>query len=152
MAIDWNKQHEKFMRIGYDRTLTAARKAFGSWPEWKCDDAIAETMAKCWDSYSRLLLRGRDPEPMLAGIIKFSVLWTRYDRKLGGRARNIDVFDYRAGFRRHDLSGQGQASTSEESDRNNSFINWQTDTGDDPAELAAALEKQGLTLEEWLDK
>ena len=152
MAIDWNTEHEKFMRIAYARTLTAARKAFRSWPEWKIDDALAETIAKCWDSYSRVLLRGRDPEPLLAGIVRFSVLWTRYDRKVAHRSRTPDVYDYRAGFRRQDLSGQGQATPSERSSRDNGFIEWQTDTGDDPSELAAALEEHGLTLEDWLDK
>lgn len=152
MAIDWNREHEKFMRIAYGRTMTAARKAFRSWHERKREDALAETMAKCWDSYSRLLLRGRDPEPLLAGIVRFSVMWTRYDRKVAHRSRTPDVYDYRSGFRRQDLSAQGQASTSEESDRSNSFINWHTDTGEDPGELAAALAEHGLTLEEWLDK
>ena len=38
------------MRIAYGRTMTAARKAFRSSPEWKRDDAVAETIAKCWDS------------------------------------------------------------------------------------------------------
>ena len=152
MAIDWNREHEKFMRIAYARTLTAARKAFRSWPEWKIDDALAETIAKCWDSYSRVLLRGRDPEPLLAGIVRFSVLWTKYDRKVAHRSRTPDVYDYRAGFRRQDLSGQGQATPSERSSRDNGFIEWQTDTGDDPSELAGALEEHGLTLEDWLDK
>ncbi len=77
MAIDWNKEHEKFLSNAYARTLTAARKAFRSWPDRNRDDALAETMAKCWDSYSRLPLRGRDPEPFLAGIIRFAVLWTK---------------------------------------------------------------------------
>ena len=51
MAIDWNREHEKFMRIAYARTMTAARKAFRSWPEWKIDDALAETTAKCWHTF-----------------------------------------------------------------------------------------------------
>ena len=87
MEIDWNREHQKFMTV-YTRTLTAARKAFRSWPESKREDAIAETIAKCWDSYSRLLLRGRDPEPLLTGVIRFSVLWTRYDRKVAHRSQN----------------------------------------------------------------
>ena len=39
MAIDWSTEHEKFMRVAYVRTMTAARKAFRSWPEWKRADS-----------------------------------------------------------------------------------------------------------------
>ena len=77
------------MTVAYDRTMMAAKRAFYGWHTPKQDDAVQECMAKIWDSWSRLLVRGRDPAPMTSGLIKFAILWVRYDRKIGGRARNI---------------------------------------------------------------
>ena len=149
--LNWQVEHERFMDLAYNRTMTAAKRAFWGWHESKRDDAVAECMAKMWDQWSRLLKRGKNPEPMLSGLVKFAVLWVRYDRRIAGRARTPDVFDFRAGLRRQQLSGQGQASPSERSSRDNNFTNWWTDTGDSPVEVAAVLEETWLTLEEWLD-
>ena len=68
-----------------------------------------------WDQWSRLLLRGRNPEPMTSALIKYAILWVRYDRKIGGRARNLDVFDFRANMNRQMLSDRGEAAPSERS-------------------------------------
>jgi hypothetical protein len=138
------------MSVAYPRTMTVAKRAFYGWPPSKKDDAIAECVAKLWDSWSRLLLRGRDPQRMLSGLIKYAILWVRYDRRISGRARTPDLFDHRSRFKRQLLSDQGEASPSDRSDPGNAWINWQTDTGDSPVELAAALEESGLSLEDWL--
>jgi hypothetical protein len=149
--LNWEQEHKRFMTIAYDRTQKAAKRAFYGWHESKRPDAIAECLGKMWDQWSRLLLRGRNPEPMTSALIKYAILWVRYDRKIGGRSRNPDVYDYRGGFSRHLLSEQGEASTSERSSRENSWIDWIVKSGDDPAELASALEESGVTLAQWCD-
>jgi hypothetical protein len=150
-TVNWQVEHERFMTNVYPRIVKAATHAFWHWKSNKRPDAIQESVGKVWDSWSRLLLRGRDPEPMLAGIIKFALLWVRYDRKIGGRARKPDVYDYRGGYKQQYLSDQGQASPSDRADRDNERINWHVQTGDDPCALAAALESTGISLSQWCD-
>ena len=73
-------------------------------------------------------------------------MWVRYDRKIAGRGRGIDVFDYRANMTRQDLDGQGKAHPSERSDRINGWLDWGIDaSADHPAELVAALDAVGIT-------
>lgn len=143
-------EQQRFERVAYPRTLGAARKAFKGWHERKRDDAVQECLAKMWDQWIRLVERGGDPEPILHGLIKYAVLWVRYDRRIAGRARMYDVFDYRAGMKQQQLDGQGHASPSERGDSENGWIDWGLEAGDNPAELAAALEQAGLTIEEYL--
>jgi hypothetical protein len=149
--LNWERERQRFMTVAYERTQKAAKRAFWRWHEWKRDDAIQESVGKVWDSWSRLLLRGRDPEPLLAGIIRFAVLWTRYDRRIAGRARTPDVFDYRSGLKRQLLSDHGEACPTDRGDPRNSWIDWDVQTGDDPGALAAVLEQTGITLAQWFD-
>jgi hypothetical protein len=150
-TLNWELEHERFMAVAYPRTMTAAKRAFYGWHPRKKDDAIQECMAKMWDSYSRLLKRGKNPESIISGLIKFAILWVRYDRKLGGRARRPDVYDFRSGFSQHMLSDTNQPTPTDRSSAENSWINWDQSTGDDPCLLAAALESTGITLNQWCD-
>jgi len=150
-TVNWAAEHKRFMDLVYPRTLKAASRAFSGWHSSKIDDVTAELVAKVWDSFIRLCLRGRDPEPMINSLIRWGVMWCRYDRKIAGRARRPDVYDFRANMHRQLLSEQGVASTSERSSREQFFIDFNLHTGDDPSELASALEETGLSLEEWLD-
>jgi hypothetical protein len=59
--LDWEAEHVRFMTVAYARTVTSAKRAFWGWHSRKKDDAIQECLAKRWDQWSRLLLRGRDP-------------------------------------------------------------------------------------------
>ena len=130
---DWSLEHERFERVAYRRAFRAAETAFKKWHSRKRDGAIAEMMAKIWDQWSRLLQRGKDPEPMTGTLIKWAILFVRYDRKVAGRARSYDVFDYRAGMRRQDLDGQGRPHPAERGDRDH-WIDWQKAIfDDDPA-------------------
>lgn len=149
--MKWEEEHQRFMTVAYDRTMMAAKRAFYGWHTPKQDDAVQECMAKVWDSWSRLLVRGRDPAPMLTGLIKFAILWVRYDRKIGGRARRPDVFDYRANMNRQQIGDHGHATPSDRSDPQNGWINWASSSGDNPADLASALETTGITLNQWCD-
>jgi hypothetical protein len=149
--LNWEAEHKRFMTIVYPRIVKAATHAFWHWKISTRSDAIQESVGKVWDSWSRLLLRGRDPEPMLAGIIKYALLWVRYDRKIAGRARKPDVYDYRAGFAQQYLSDQGEASPSDRADADNPWINWHVQAGDNPALLASALEETGISLAQWCD-
>jgi hypothetical protein len=150
-TIKWDLERERFERVAYPFALRAAMRAFKSWHERKRDDAEAEFMAKMWDQWARLLVKGQDPEPMLWPLIHWAEMWVRYDRKIGGRGRNPDVFDYRAGMTRHLMDGRGQPTPHERSDPINDWLDW---TGqartDDPAELASALEQAGMTIEQYL--
>ena len=140
----------RFMAVAYPRALGAARKAFKKWHSRKRDDAIQECLSKMWDQWIRLVERGKDPEPKLAGLIKFALLWVRYDRRIAGRAPSYDVYDYRAGMTPQRLDGQGKASPADRSDPGNAWIDWAVNAGaDDPAELVAALEAAGLTAGDW---
>jgi hypothetical protein len=149
--LDWNLEQDRFVRVAHKRTLDAAKHAFRKWHSRKRDDAIAECVGKMWDQWSRLLLRGRDPEPLLSGLIKFAVLWVRYDRRIAGRGRRPDVYDYRAGLKRQQLSVQGQASPTDRGDAMNSWVAWTTNAGIDPGQLAAALEDTGVSSGDWFD-
>ena len=143
-------EQDRFMRVAYPRTLGAARKAFKGWHERKRDDAIQECLSKMWDSWIRLVDRGGDPEPILHGLIKYAVLWVRYDRRIAGRARMYDVYDFRAGMQAQHLDAQGKASPTDRSDSENSWIDWELESGNDPAAMASALEQAGLTVEQFL--
>src|SRR5262245_4857560 len=122
--VNWAVEQERFERVAYRRTLEAARRAFRGWHPRKRDDAVGEMMGKMWDQWSRLLLRGKDPERMLGRLIRWAIWWVRYDRRIAGRARSYDVFDYRARMKRHDLDGQGRAHPADRSDRSNHWIEW----------------------------
>ena len=142
---------ERFVEVAYPTTLRAAQRAFKSWHEPKRQDAVQECLAKMWDQWVRLVNRGRNPEPMLNGLIRYAIMWVRYDRRLSGRSRNIDLMDYRAGMKQQKLSGKGEASPSDRSDKNNGWIDWAVCArSDDPTLLAIALEEVGLSLEEWV--
>jgi hypothetical protein len=151
--LNWEQEQQRFMVVAYERTQKAAKRAFWGWHESKRDDAVAECMAKMWDQWSRLLKLGKNPEPMLSGLVKYALLWVRYDRRLTitGRARTPDVFDFRSNMKRQLLSSQGEGAPTDRSDAGNSWIDWNQHTGDSPVELASALEITGLSLEEWLD-
>ena len=73
---------ERFVQVAYPTTMRAAHRAFKSWHERKRQDAVQECMAKMWDQWSRLVNRGRNPEPLLKGLIKYAILWVKYDRRL----------------------------------------------------------------------
>ena len=83
VEINWEVEHERFMRVAYPRTLKAAERAFSGWHISKQRDAIATCTAKMWCQWSRLLLRGRNPEPMLSGLIKYALLLTALSQKSG---------------------------------------------------------------------
>jgi len=142
-------EQRRFMETAYPRTLGAARKAFRRWHSRKRDDAIQECLAKTWDSWIRLVERGGDPEPILHGLIKFALLWVRYDRRIAGRSRNIDIYDYRSGMTPQRLDGQGKASPTHRSDPHNAWIDWMVSEGEDPAEMVSALDAAGLTCRDY---
>jgi hypothetical protein len=150
-TINWDAERERFERVAYPFALRAAKRAFKRWHERKRDDAEAEFMAKMWDQWSRLILKGKDPEPLLWPLIHWSRQWVRYDRRLAGRPHNIDIQDYRAEMVQHLMDCRGRLKPHERSARINGFLDW---TGqartDDPSELIAALESAGMSLEEYL--
>jgi hypothetical protein len=150
-AMNWEQEKQRFMKVAYPATLKAAKRAFWHWKSNKRDDAIQECLAKMWDQWSRLLANGKNPEKMIGSLIKFAILWVRYDRKIGGRARTPDIYDYRSGFKQQQFSDDGQPSPSDRSDPQNPWINWNMQIGDDPSALAAALETTGITLSQWCD-
>jgi hypothetical protein len=149
--INWQVEHERFMKVAYDKAMRAAKRAFKRWPERKKDDAHAEFMAKMWDQWKRLLDKGRDPEPLLWPLIHWAKQWVRYDRRIAGRPRNFGIEDHRAGMTRHLMNEQGQPKPHDRADQINGWLDW---TGqartDDPGALAAALEQAGLSLREYL--
>ena len=76
---------------------------------------------------------------MIGPLIHWAKMWVRYDRKIAGRARSYDVFDYRAGMTRQDLDGQGRPHPAERGDRENHWIDWgSVKSDDDPALWAEA--------------
>ena len=142
---------ERFVEVAYPTTMRAAHRAFKSWHEPKRQDAVQECLAKMWDQWIRCVNRGKNPEPLLNGLIKYAILWVKYDRRLSGRARNIDVTDYRSGMKQQELNGKGEASPTDSSDQMNGWIDWSVRAkADDPALLASALEEVGLSLEDWM--
>jgi hypothetical protein len=141
----------RYVEVAYPRALKAAHKAFRSWHERKREDCQQEFLGKLWQEWVFLVNRGRDPEPLLNGLIKYAILWVKYDRRIAGRARNIDVTDYRSGMKQQQVNSKGEVSPTDRSDKMNGWIDWSVKARtDDPAQLAAALEEVGLSLEEWV--
>jgi hypothetical protein len=141
-------EQDRFMRLAYARTVAAARKAFRSWHSSKIEDAIQETLTKMLDQWVRLKARGGLPEEIVGGLIRHAILFVKYDRRVSGRARRPDVYDYRSGFRQQLLNAQGEASPSDRSAANE-WIDWEVASGDDPAQVAMALEATGLSLADY---
>ena len=135
--------------MAYARTVAAARRAFRSWHNRKSEDAVQETITKMWDQWIRLVRRGGNPEPIIGGMIYHALMFVRYDRKVAGRARRPDVFDYRSPLKQQRLDAQGCASPTDRGDANNGWIDWRLASGDDPAEVVAALEATGLSLADY---
>jgi hypothetical protein len=150
VEIDWEIEKERFTQVAYPFARRAAQRAFKRWPEHKQADAVQEFLAKMWDSWRRLLERGRDPEPLLWSQIHWAKQWVRYDRRLAGRPRNLDIQDYRTGMVGHLLDGRGRVEPHDRSARINGFLDW---TGqartDEPAALVEALETAGMTFEQY---
>jgi hypothetical protein len=143
--MNWAIEHKRFMEVAYRRTLRAARKAFRGWHSRKRDDAIAEMLAKVWATWVYNLEKGKDPVALLGPNIHFAILWVRYDRRIAGRARNIDVFDYRSRMNRQDLDPQGRPHPSERGATENGWIDWwAVRRDDDPAAWAEARDELGL--------
>ncbi len=141
----------RFVEVAYPRALKAVHQAFKYWHIKKRQDAVQECLAKMWDQWIRLVNKGRNPEPMLGRLIYWSILWVRYDRRIAGRARNIDVTDFRSGMKQQQISSRGEVSPTDRSDQMNGWINWTVSArADDPALLASSLEEVGLTLEQWV--
>ena len=81
---------------------------------------------------------------MLNGLIKYAILWVRFDRRISGRARNIDVTDYRSGMKQQEINGKGEVSPTDRSDKMNGWIDWTVKAkSDDPALLASAIGASG---------
>jgi hypothetical protein len=88
---------------------------------------------------------------MLWPLLHWAKQWVRYDRRIAGRPRNLDIEDYRANMVRHLMDERGQPKPHERSAAINGWLDWtgQAKT-DDPAELASALEQAGMSMEEYL--
>jgi hypothetical protein len=150
-TINWTAEQRRFMAVAFERTQKAAKRAFRGWPFSKQEDAEAEFMGKVWDQWRRLVEQDKNPEPLLYALIWCATKWVSYDRRIAGRSRMFDIFDYRAGLKRQRLSGQGQPSPSDRSDPANPWIDWGLSAGDNPADLAATLEITGITLSQFCD-
>jgi len=149
-TIDWAAEKERFERVAYLFALRAAKRAVRGWHSRKKDDAIQEFMAKMWDQWARLIMRGKDPEPLLWPLIHWAKQWIYQDRRLSGRPHNIDIQDYRSNMTQHLMDGRGRLKPHDRADRINGFLDWAgVARTDDPAELAAALEMAGMTPEEY---
>ena len=149
--MNWEQEQQRFMEVAFEATRKAAKRAFWHWKSNKRDDALQECVSKLWDSWSRLLLRGKNPEPMLGCLIKYALLWVRYDRRISGRARTPDIYDFRAGFTQQQITDQGAANPADRSAAENPWIDWTLSSGDDPSDLASALEETGVSLAQWCD-
>ncbi len=150
--IDWDAEQRRFMDVAYPFALRAAQRAFRHWHPRKKDDAVQEFMAKMWHQWRCLLDNGRDPEPLLWPLIHWAKQWVRYDRRIAGRAHNIDLQDYRAGMIRQDMDSRGRLHPAERSARINGFLDWTGQArSDDPAALVAAMDEIGVTLADFAE-
>ncbi len=142
---------ERFVEVAYPRALKVSHRTFKSWHERKRADCQQEFLGKLWQEWILLVNRGRNPEPLLNGLIKYAILWVRYDRRISGRSRNIDVTDYRSNMKQQELNGKGEACPTDRSDKMNGWIDWAVSSrSDDPALLAMALEQAGISVEEYM--
>jgi hypothetical protein len=143
--VDWSIEHRRFERLAYRWALAAAKRAFRKWHERKRDDAVAEMVAKVWATWRFNVEKGKDPVALLGANIHWAILWVRYDRRIVGRARSIDVFDYRAQMKRQNLDGQGRPHPTERGIRENHWIDWRgVGIDDDPARWAEARDLMGV--------
>jgi hypothetical protein len=149
--IDWQVEQERFMTLAYTRCERAARRAFKKWHDRKKGDAVQEALGKMWHQWRCCLEKGKEPAEMIGPLIHWAIMFVRYDRRIARRSGCIDVYDYRSNMVRHLMDGRGQPEPHDRADRINSFLDW---TGqartDDPGDLAAALERAEMTLEQYL--
>src|SRR5919199_1068380 len=103
IEIDMRAEQDGFMSLAYQQAERAARRAFRKWHSRKREDAIAEMVGKVWATWRYNLEKGKDPVALLGPNIHWAIMWVRYDRKIAGRARTPDVFDYRAGLKQQQL-------------------------------------------------
>ena len=111
-TVNWEQEHKRFMDVAYPRTLKAAKRAFSGWHDSKQTILSPAALGKCGTS-GVCCSSGHDPEPMISALIRFAIIWVRYDRKTRDWARNPDVYDYRSHMQRQLLSEQGEAPTPE---------------------------------------
>ena len=90
--LNWEAEHERFMTVAYDRTMTAAKRAFYGWHTPKKDDAVAECMARCGISGQGFSMRGQES--------RTHALWIDQVRHPLGQIRPPDC---RAGSKRRHL-------------------------------------------------
>jgi hypothetical protein len=55
------------------------------------DDAVADTIALAWKAYRRMALQGRDPDPLLGPIVRYSAGHVRAGKLIGGYPHVNDV-------------------------------------------------------------
>jgi hypothetical protein len=82
------------------RFLRAAQRALKGWPRRKQEIAIAEMIGKVWTTRVLNLEKGEDPWALLGPNNPRAIHWVRYDRKIAGRARDLDGFGDRASRKR----------------------------------------------------
>jgi len=140
------------MILAYARCERVAKRSFKKWPDRKRDDAVQEALGKMWYQWRCCLEKGKDPESLIGPLIHWAIMHVRYDRKIAGRGRSPDVYDYRAGMVRHLMDGRGQLKPHDRADPMNGWLDWTPQArSDDPTELAAALETAGMTLDEYIN-
>jgi hypothetical protein len=148
--IDWQAEQDRFMSVAYQRAERAAWRAFKKWHPRKQDDAVQEALCKMWYQWWCCLEKGKDPAGMVGPLIHWAIMHVRYDRKITGRSRNIDIQDFRANMTQHLMDGRGKLQPHDRADRNNGFLDWSgTARSDDPSKLVAALDVAGVTLEQY---
>ena len=150
-TIDWRAEHERFERVALPFALKAARRAFKRWHERKRDDAEAEFMAKMWDQWARLLLRGKDPEPMLWPLIHWAKQWVLHGQET---VRPPPQPRYRGLSSRHDPTPYGrarpaQAARKVSSDQRLPGLDGAGPDGR-PRRIGRRPRSGGMTLEEYL--
>ena len=89
---------------------------------------------------------------MIGPLIHWAIMHVRYDRRIARRARLLSTCTtYRAKMTRHLMDGRGRLRARRKFSGINGFFDWAPEwRTDDPAELAAALEQAGLSLDEYL--
>ena len=93
--LNWEREQKRFMTMAYPRIVKAAKQRSGT-GRAATPDASRQSLGEDLGPWRRLLLRGRDPEPMLACDHQGARSGSSTTARSPGGPASLDIHDYRA--------------------------------------------------------
>ena len=145
-AQRWRRNKTGSCDLAYSRTLRRLGKPFAPGTLARKRMQSRKPSRRCGINGSGWCRGVVTPSQFIGGMIYHALMFVRYDRKVAGRARRPDVFDYRSGLKQQRSTVRATPARATGATRRTAGSIWRLASGDDPAEVLAALEVTGLTL------